>query len=55
MPRNMSFARTTPQFRARTKTVTRKCGNSVAPNVVRALVAANAPGAVPETLRAGAA
>lgn len=26
MPRNMSFAMTTPQFRARTKTVTRRFG-----------------------------
>ena len=26
MPRNMSFALTTPQFRARTKTVTRRLG-----------------------------
>ncbi len=26
MPRNMSFSLTTPQFKARTKTVTRRCG-----------------------------
>ena len=26
MPRNMSFSITTPQFTARTKTVTRRCG-----------------------------